>query len=329
MINVLLSSVGRRVELVEAFRNAYRALGLAGNVVGTDVNPLAPGLHAVDRPYIVPRISDDGYIDTVIEICRRESVQMVFPLIDPDVARLSMARSKFEAAGVQVAVIPPQSAQIVTDKWLTYQFFRQCDIPTPRSWLPQDVPPDEPFPIFIKPRFGSASEGTYKLNHPRELEFFSHYISQPIVQEYLPGAEITNDVLCDLSGRVVAVTSRKRLEVRGGEVVKGVTVYDPAITQMCITIAERLSAVGPITIQCIEKDGKPFFTEVNARFGGGLPLAIAAGVDFPGILLASQAGIPFAIPPIGSYKVGLYVSRFDAGYFIDEQARNEMAKHRL
>ena len=122
---------------------------------------------------------------------------------------------------------------------------------------------------------------------------------------------------------------RQRIAVRSGEVVKGVTIYDPAIADACVTIAKALPAIGPITVQCMLKEGIPYFTEINARFGGGVPLGVAAGVDAPRWLLARVAGIPIAIPPLGTYQMGLYMTRFDDSFFISEQDRAEMASRRL
>jgi carbamoyl-phosphate synthase large subunit len=328
-VNVLLTSVGRRVELAQAFKQAYRTLGLSGSVVATDLNPLSPALQVVDCPYIVPPIASDEYLPALVEICQREHIHLVFPLVDPDIPRLSHARTQLEATGAKLAVVPPAAAEITRDKWQTFQFFMQHGIPVARAWLPPDVPPEAEFPLFIKPRAGSASQDTFKIHNQDELNFFSQYIRQPIVQEFLPGPEITSDVLCDMQGQVLSVVSRRRLEVRGGEVVKGVTIYDEAITQYCIRIARQLQAVGPITVQCMLRDGQPFFTEVNARFGGGFPLALAAGVDAPKILLAQQAGLPIEIPSPGQYTIGLYVSRFDNAFFIDESRHHDMALRRL
>jgi carbamoyl-phosphate synthase large subunit len=77
------------------------------------------------------------------------------------------------------------------------------------------------------------------------------------------------------------------------------------------------------------KDGVPHFTEINARLGGGVPLSIAAGVDFPHWLLARAAGLPVEIPPLGSYRTGLYLTRFDDSFFLTESEREQMASHRL
>ena len=88
MLNLLFTSVGRRVELLRAFHRAYRDLGREGYIVATDIDPLAPALQEADRPYIVPRLRDPAYMPALVEICRRESIGLVFPLIDPELSNL-------------------------------------------------------------------------------------------------------------------------------------------------------------------------------------------------------------------------------------------------
>jgi carbamoyl-phosphate synthase large subunit len=327
---VLFTSVGRRVELLRAFRRAYVALGLQSWIVAMDIDPLAPALQEANAPYPVPRLTSPVYLPTLIEICRRERVSLIFPLIDPDIPVLAANRQAIEATGARVAVVPVEAAEITADKWQTNRFFQNLDLPTPRSWLPGQVSAsDLAYPVFIKPRRGSAAQHTFKVRNDRELAFFANYVPEPIVQEYLPGPEITNDVICDMNGEVLAVVSRQRIEVRWGEVAKGVTIYDPAITSACLKIAQALPAVGPITVQCMMKDGVPHFTEINARLGGGAPLGIVAGVDWPRWLLARCAGLPVDVPPLGTYQTGLYMTRFDDSFFLAEADREQMANRRL
>lgn len=319
IVNILFTSVGRRVELMRAFKKAYQQLNITGKIVGTDVDPLAPALQVVDKAYIVPPISHSEYLDALIKICERERISLIFPLIDPDIPFLACHRQTLERTGAKVVVVSEQAATITRDKWLTYQFLRALEVPTPRSWLPEDIKNINPeFPLFIKPRSGSASKQTFKINNEQELSFFLNYVTNPIVQEYLPGPEITNDVICDLEGNVLAVVSRQRIEVRGGEVAKGKTIYNKEIIQHCLTIAQGLKAIGPITVQCILREGEPCFTEINARFGGGVPLALKAGVPVAQWFLCIAAGLPYEVPPLGTYKVGLYLTRFDESFFITE-----------
>ena len=327
-LNILFTSVGRRVELVRAFRRAYAELGLKGSILATDIDPLAPALSEVDRYYLVPRVDDPDYIPTLAEICRSETVQLIFPLIDPDIPILAEGRELLEVTGARLAAVPATAARIVHDKWKTYRFLRSAGLSVPKSW--KNLPTAKPgFPLFVKPRIGSAGRGGQKVDTQTELKLALRRTPEPLVQQYLTGPEVTSDVSCGLDGQVWAVVSRQRIEVRWGEVAKGVTIRNEEILAGCVTIARELPARGPITVQCMLQDGRPYFTEINARFGGGLPLAIAAGVPSPRWYLAQAAGIPFEPPTLGSYQTGLYLTRYDESRFLSEAQYAEIARHRF
>jgi carbamoyl-phosphate synthase large subunit len=329
-VNVLFTSGGRRVELLRAFRRAYRDLGLEGTIVVVDRDPLAPALHEASRAYVVPSIDDPAYPGELAEVCRSETIDLVFPLIDPDILCLATNRAAIESTGARVVVVPEESARIAADKQLTQGLFSDLGVPAPRTWTPEEARAGAAaLPLFVKSRFGSAGEHAFPARTPRELDFFLDYVPDPLVQEWLAGPEITTDVCCDLQGNVMSVVSRKRIEVRSGEVAKGVTVSEPAIMEHCVAIAKGLAAIGPITIQCLLRDGEPRFTEVNARFGGGVPLGIAAGVRTPHWLLSLAAGLPVEVPPLGSYQVGLFISRFDDSFLLTEAERAKVASSRL
>jgi carbamoyl-phosphate synthase large subunit len=329
-VNVLFVSAGRRVELVRAFKRAYATLGLAWRVIAVDADPLAPALHEADRSWIVPLSSETAFIPTLADICAIEDVALVFPLIDPDILILAQHRQRLERNGTRVVVVPEKASKVTADKLLTFQFFQELGIPTPMCWSAEEAKSASlDFPLFIKPRYGSAGEHAFEIRNRRELDFFLEYVPTPIIQECLPGPEITSDVVCDLRGTIVAVVSRRRIAVRGGEVSKGVTVYDADIANYCVVIAKALEAIGPITVQCLLRQGQPNFTEVNPRFGGGFPLALAAGADAPQWLLASAAGIPVNSPPMGTYQKGLHVARFDESFFLRKQDLDRLESHRL
>jgi carbamoyl-phosphate synthase large subunit len=329
-INVLFTSVGRRVELLRAFREAYSLLGLVGDVIALDADPLAPGLQVADKPFIVPRLNSPDYIPALTKISADENATVIFPLIDPDIPLLAGHRKSIEATGARLAVGPDKAVEIVSDKWLTAEFFKSLNLNVPNAWLSQQIDSRRmAYPVFIKPRNGSASNNAFKVHNEKELLFFSEYVCDPIIQEYLPGPEITNDVVCDLDGNLLGVVSRQRIEVRCGEVSKGVTLRDERITDACATIAQALPAIGPITVQCMMKDGVPHFTEINARFGGGVPLGIAAGANSPAWVLARVAGIKTALPALGDYLLGLHATRFDSAFFLSQHDHGRLARHRL
>jgi carbamoyl-phosphate synthase large subunit len=327
---ILFTSVGRRVELLRAFRRAYQELGLLSRTVAIDIDPLAPALRVADRCRLVPSLDDSDYIPTLVDICHEEDVRLVFPLIDPDIPVLTRHEAEIEATGARIATVSSEAAALTADKLLTEQFFKRLGLRTPRSWLPDETDFDGiEYPLFIKSRSGSAGKDAFPARNARELRFFLEYVPDPIVQEFLPGPEITCDVICGLDGSVLAVVARQRIEVRCGEVAKGITVHDSRVIDACVKIAQCLPARGPITVQCMLKDGEPYFTEINTRFGGGFPLALAAGVDAPLWYVAQAAGVQVPIPPIGSYQVGLYLTRCDESYFLTEVEHAQMARHSL
>jgi carbamoyl-phosphate synthase large subunit len=318
-VNVLFTSTGRRVELLSAFHHAYHALRLKGKIIVTDINPLAPSFLAADSTYEVPPYTDPKYVPTLLEIVKRSRVKLVFPLIDPDIPILAAHKQDFESLGAKVMTPEAEGAETARDKWKTHQMFKTLGIPAARSWLPDEVRKEKPgFPLFIKPRRGSAGQGAFRVENERQLEFFLTYVDDPIIQECLPGPEITSDVICSAAGVVWAIVSRRRIEIRAGEVAKGVTVWDKTIARHCIAAAKGIRAAGPVTVQCILRDGKPFFTEINARFGGGCPLGIAAGANSPKWYLAEAAGAKVKIPPLGEYQRDLYMTRYDESFFVEE-----------
>ena len=96
-MNLLFTSSGRRIELLRAFRRAYADLGVDGNIVVTDIDPLAPTIREADRFHLVPRLSDPTYAEILFEIARTEKIDLIVPLIDPDVPILQQARAEYAA----------------------------------------------------------------------------------------------------------------------------------------------------------------------------------------------------------------------------------------
>ena len=144
-----------------------------------------------------------------------------------------------------MATVAGKSVPIAEDKWKTVGFFRSLGLAAPRSWLPEELGDAEVrFPLFVKPRCGSASEKTFKVETPEQLAFFCRYVPSAIVQEYLTGPEITCDVVCDLEGEVLAVVQRERIKVRGGEVSIGKTVFYPELAADCVRIAKAFRPWG-------------------------------------------------------------------------------------
>lgn len=316
-INLLFTSSGRRVSLIREFKETYRRHGLEGRVVTADLKATAPTAFYSDRHYLVPRVTDPAYLDRLLEICREERIAAVIPLIDTELTLLAENRSRFEEAGIRLLLSSPLLNEIAFDKANTYQFFCAHDIPTPRVYTDGELAQGEHrFPLIVKPRTGSSGQGVTLVKNGRELDFFKEYIPGAMVQELALGEEYTLDAFVDWNGRIKTIVPRLRVETRAGEVSKGITRKDPALLEAAAAVVECLpGAVGCITLQCFKaEDGRIAFIEINPRFGGGAPLSIAAGADFPLWTIQMCQGIDLGETDYG-WKDNLGMYRYDDAVF--------------
>lgn len=309
-VTFLLTSVGRRVELVRHFLEVEAADPERLRVIGTEIDPYAPAAQLLgqDRLHVVPRVDDPGYAPHIRALCEDHDVNAVFPLIDPDIPALGAAGS-----GVPLAAVSPEMSEVVSDKSLTHDWLARVGVPTPRTWEP-DATRDEDLPAFIKPRRGSSGIGAHVVADRAEHDFHAARLDAPIVQELMAGPEVTIDVIVGRAGETLAMVQRQRMAVRGGEVSRGVVVQDDTLDRTVESVVAALQPTGPVTVQGMyDAVGNFKETEVNARMGGGLPLAIAAGVPVAEVLRDSWAGL--APSRVAKVETGLQMVRFDESFF--------------
>ncbi|MCX6537711.1 MAG: ATP-grasp domain-containing protein [Acidobacteria bacterium] len=315
-LNVLVTAVSRRVPLVKAFRHALNALGVRGTVIATDVNPLSPGVHFCDRAYQVPLSSDPGYLDSVTELCEAEGIGLIVPTIDEELPLFASVAARFARRGIKVAVSSEETTLICNDKYTTCTYLRDAGIAAAESFLPHTMPDQPRLPMFIKPRRGRGSIGAVSVSTKPHLDFFLGYVADPVVQEYLTGPEYTIDLMCDFNGRPLSIVPRQRVVIRSGVIDRGRTVNDQKLIDLAVACADALSFAGPINIQCRTVNGRPTVFEINPRFSGGIPLTIAAGADFPRMLLQLALGRRVE-PSIGCFKSDLWMTSYEASVFVD------------
>jgi carbamoyl-phosphate synthase large subunit len=300
---VLFTCAGQRVDIVSAF-------GRAGGVtVATDADPLAPALYHADAMAVVPRIGDDAYLPALAALVHEHDVALVVPLSDLDQGLLS--RSRDQLAPALVLVPEPETCDAMGDKWLAHRLFEERGIPSPRSWLPHDVPDDARYPLLVKVRVGFGSRHIYRADDPDQLAF--HLRTTPVeslVQEQCRGEEFSIDVFCDLHGRCLNAIPRTMIQSKGGESIKGRSLKDWELIQHGRHVAETIGVRGPANVQCFrEPDGSLPVTDVNPRFGGGFPVPLAAGGRYPELALALARG-ERPEPALGEFVEGVVMTRF-------------------
>jgi carbamoyl-phosphate synthase large subunit len=319
--NVLVTAAGRRTTLVHAFVEAAHARG--GHVVTSDVDPLAPTLAMADAAVPAPHTGDPGYIEALLDIVDDHAIGLVVPTIDPDLQALAPEHAAFRERGCRLIVSSAGFVSLVLDKFETTRVFAAEGITVPRTWLPPTGPGSGlPERVFVKPRRGSASKDTYEV----PVESLTHVLAlveDPVVQEVLVGPEISIDALLSLDGTPLHYVPRSRIRAVGGESVQGMTLHvEPGLSswiEQVLTVCQRLGAVGPLTIQAFLTDDGPVLTEINARFGGGFPLALQAGAQYPAWILDMMSGATIE-PSFGAYEAGLYMTRYNVERFVRQPA---------
>jgi carbamoyl-phosphate synthase large subunit len=300
---VLFTCAGQRVDIVAAFADA------GATTVAVDVDRFAPALYHADRHALVPRVHEPGYVATVAALVRDHDVRLVVPLTDLDQALL--ARSREALAPALVLVAAPEVCEKMADKFRAHEFFEAHGIPTPRSWLPDDVPDDARYPLLVKVREGFGSRHIYRAADPEQLAFFLRYTTvDSFVQECCHGEEFSIDVFCDLESRCLNAIPRTMIQSKGGESIKGMSIKDAELIDHGARIAEQVGIVGPANVQCFrEPDGSLPITDVNPRFGGAFPLPLAAGSRYPELALALARG-ERPEPRLGHFREGVVMTRF-------------------
>jgi len=315
-VNILITSVSRKVWLVKAFKDALKQEGIDGKVVSVDINLLSAGLYISDKHYLVPSSSDQNFIPAVLEICKKEDIKLLIPTRDGELLLFAKNKEKFEKQGIYVMVSNPEVIEICNDKYRFYQFLTKNNIPTPKTYLPNQLDFSSiHYPLVVKSRYGSGSKALFKVENAEELQFFVNYVPNPVIQEFANGNEYTVDLFSDFNGNVLTVVPRERIETFCGESYKGKTVKDTQIIEYAKNLAEKLETIGHITIQCIKNDNGIKFIEVNPRFGGGAILGIKSGANTPLLLIKLILGKRIE-PQIGEFKDNFIMLRYTKDLFI-------------
>lgn len=317
---ILLSSAGRRNQLAQCLREDAGLLGRDLLLLGADLRPkLSSACQFADLSFEVPRCLSAEYVPALLEICRKHQVRLLIPTIDTELEALSRHAVDFSRIGTRVVVSRPEVVAMARDKAETVRFLNGAGVSAPRTLCLAEYLEDPgrlPGPVIAKPRGGSSSMGIVRGSGA--ADFGTLAIADYLVQALWQGKEYTVNLFFDEHGKFRCAVPHLRLEVRGGEVSKGRTEHVPALEAAAEKIAAALlGARGPLCFQAIVTEaGEYAVFEINARFGGGYPLAHRAGARFSQWLLEEAAGLPSSAN--NNWKEGVTMLRYDSAVFLND-----------
>lgn len=317
MTNILILSAGTRNKVVQYF---VKVLAGKGKVIATDCSNLAPAIYDADKYYIVPKMTDVGYLDVILDICKKENITGVLSLIDPELSLLSENADKFADLGTTVIGSSYELCERSLDKYVMYKWLVKNGYKCAKSYIDKnDFFADldngtANFPVFVKPARGSASISISKVLDRETINLLFAHEDGLIIQEFLDGQEIGADVYIDMiSEEVVSIFTKKKIKMRAGETDKAVSFKDEKLFDLIKEFVNRAGYRGQIDIDIFEIDGEYYISEVNPRFGGGYPHAYESGSDHMTLIVNNLEGkINDCI--IGNYKENIYMMKYNELY---------------
>ncbi len=314
MINILILSAGTRDKVVQYFKEA---LAGKGKVIATDCSPYAPAIYEADEYVLVPRITEPGYLDKILEICREKQITGVLSLIDPELSLLADNKERFLEVGTVPIVPDAKQVDICFHKYAMYEACKALGFATGRCFLDRKefyhaVENGElTYPVFVKPESGSASLDIHMAQDQETVEFLCGREDGLMIQEFMNGQEYGADVYIDmLSGEVVSIFVKKKLKMRAGETDKAESFQEEKLFALITDFVKKMGFRGLIDIDLFEIDGNWYISEVNPRFGGGYPHAWACGVRVPEMIVRNLEG-QTNVPEIGNYPVGKIMMKYN------------------
>lgn len=313
-MNILILSAGTRNKVVQYFK---REVGKEGKVVATDCSNLAPAIYEADKFYLVPRITYPGYLETILDICRKENIDGVFSLIDPELSMLAKEREKFLEVGATPIVSPYELVEICFDKYKMYQMLCDMQIPTGKCYLEREsfylaIDQGEiTYPVFVKPVRGSASININKVNSKKELDVLFDLYDDLMIQEFMDGTEYGADVYIDMvSGECTSIFLKEKIKMRAGETDKSISIKDVNLYHTIEKFVEKCGFCGMIDMDIFKVGDEYYISEVNPRFGGGYPHAYECGVNMAEQVIKNLEGESNP-DTIGCYKAGICMMKYN------------------
>lgn len=313
-VNMLLLSVGTRNKVVQYFKKAFSGIG---NVIVTDASSLAPAIYDADKYYIVPMMTDSGYLDVILNICKKENISGVLSLIDSELSLLAQNQEKFAEIDCTVIGSSYDLCEMSLSKWKMYQWLSSHGYRCAKSYVDKEEfyravgHSEVSYPVFVKPVCGSASIAISKAVDRETVETLWNHSEGLMIQEYLNGQEIGADVYIDMiSGEVVSIFTKKKLKMRAGETDKAVSLKDEKLFRLIEQFVKEAGFRGQIDIDIFDFNGEYYISEVNPRFGGGYPHAYECGCDHMKMILNNLQGTENE-RHIGEYKDGVYMMKYN------------------
>ncbi len=341
-LTVLITAAGNQYMpgLVDCLKNnGERNIRL----IGADMNNDATILQMMDAMYQVPAAASADYTDCLYDICRKEKVDIIMPVMSAELPALVKDRERFKEIGTIVSVSDIDSILIANNKYNLYTFMKENGMRVPRFCRINNADqlkeafsyvgyPD--IPVCIKATESSGSRGV-RIVDPEKSRFDilfgekpnSFYITyeeldailherermpEMMVMEALPGAEFSIDLVAD-HGKILYMAARQSNSITASIPMEATLFHDEEGYQIARDVIEKLHLDGNADLDFkYDRDGRPVLMEINPRLAATMRIFKEGGMNLPYLRIKQLLGEPL---PACRIETGIKMKRRYAEMF--------------
>lgn len=267
-----------------------------------------------------PTREPEGFIGALTRVLETGKYPIVFPTTERTIQLIAAARDSLPT-WVRIPMPGPDALATVLDKQRTAELAERVGVSIPQTWCPADgdeaaaLAPSLPYPVIVKPRQtnflsdGHLIKADYVVvdSNPRLAPAWRAVdaaMPRPVIQALVRGRGAGMNTLWRDGKPLVWFCHRRlrEIDLRGGRSTAAVSsACDPRLLASAQRMLETLSwhGVAMVEFKWDEATDTFWLLEINGRFWGSLPLALACGVDFPYYLY--QVAIGETPEPPASY----------------------------
>ncbi|MEM7044982.1 MAG: ATP-grasp domain-containing protein [Pseudomonadota bacterium] len=286
-----------------SFLSVVRSLGRRGiDIHAAPYDFSSPALLSryITRSHVVPPYSADpeAWLRTLERIIHDAGIRVVYPCDDRALLPLNEHRDAF--GDVHLAIPNPRAIEAFYDKHATRTLASQCSVPVAAGRLLSDddtadgLAGEFRLPLVIKPRRSFLLSNTAQRRAvivARDVPTIETALgsirdrAEYLVESFFVGIGGGVSLLAS-RGAVGPIFQHQRVrepKATGGSSYRVSMAVDPQLAQSVHALAEavELDGLGMFEFKYDPRSRSAILLEVNARFWGSLPLAVASGVDFP------------------------------------------------
>ena len=345
-VTIMMSASGSQFApgIIKCFKeNGEREI----RVIGGDMSDDPSNKYLVDKFYQVPAAKDPKYVDVLLEICKKEQVQIYIPQMSAELPVLLQNISRFDKAGVMVSMTRNDGLNIANNKLRLFEYMKANEIPVSKFAVIDSLEsfdrairevgyPEKP--VCVKLTQSSGARGVRIIDNSKSrFQIFAYekpssfYISyedmkktlqdaaefpELMVMEYLPGEEYDVDLVAD-HGKILYMAGRRNPVVVMSITQEAVLEENQQAYAIAASVVEKLELDGNIGMDFkFAEDGSCRLLEINPRIDATVSVFAAGGLNLPYLQVKHLLGE--ALPPV-TVRYGTRLKRRYAETFTDEK----------